>query len=97
METPKSCCDSTAYGCVSSSRRSCRSQFDSSPNKLEIPEEFEAAERQIKALAGAEFSFKLRPTGEVDDLKIPDQTLKNLREGAGPGRGRAGERSPNRA
>ena len=32
-------------------------EFDSSPNKLEIPEEFESAERQIKALAGAEFSF----------------------------------------
>jgi hypothetical protein len=59
-------------------------QFDSSPNNLEIPQEFESAERQIKALAGAEFSFELRPTGAVDHLKIPEQTLKNLREGAGP-------------
>jgi hypothetical protein len=56
-------------------------EFDSSPNKLEVPEEFASAERQIKALAGAEFAFKLRPTGEVEDLKIPEQTLKTLREG----------------
>jgi hypothetical protein len=59
-------------------------EFDSSPNKLEVPDEFESAERQIKALAGAEFTFKLRPTGAVDDLKIPDQTLKSLREGLPP-------------
>jgi hypothetical protein len=57
-------------------------EFDSSPNKLEIPEEFESYERQIKALAGAEFSFTLRPTGEVDDVKIPPQTLKNLKDAA---------------
>ena len=66
-------------------------QFDSSPNNLEIPEEFELAERQIKALAGAEFSFELRPTGAVDHLKIPEQTLKNLRDGAGPEAGGQGE------
>jgi hypothetical protein len=65
-------------------------QFDSSPNNLEIPDEFESAERQIKALAGAEFSFELRPTGAVDHLKIPEQTLKNLREGAGPEAGGQG-------
>jgi hypothetical protein len=56
-------------------------EFDSGPNKLEIPDEFEAIERQIKALAGAELAFKLRPNGEVDDLKIPEKTLKSLREG----------------
>jgi hypothetical protein len=56
-------------------------EFDSSPNKLEIPEEFEAAERQIKALAGAELTFKMGPTGAVHDLTISEQTLKNLREG----------------
>jgi hypothetical protein len=55
--------------------------FDSSPNKLEIPEEFQAVDRQIKALAGAEVTFRMGPTGEVHDLKIPEQTLKNLREG----------------
>jgi hypothetical protein len=65
-------------------------QFDSSPNNLEIPQEFESAERQIKALAGAEFSFELRPSGAVDHLKIPDQTLKNLRDGAGPEAGGQG-------
>jgi hypothetical protein len=56
-------------------------EFDSNPVKVEIPEEFEAVERQIKALAGAEFVFTLRPTGEIDNLKVPDQTLKKLREG----------------
>ena len=65
-------------------------QFDSSPNNLEIPDEFESAERQIKALAGAEFSFELKPSGAVDHLKIPDQTLKNLRDGAGPDAGGQG-------
>jgi hypothetical protein len=65
-------------------------QFDSSPNNLEIPDEFESAERQIKALAGAEFSFELKPSGAVDHLKIPEQTLKNLREGAGPEAGGQG-------
>jgi hypothetical protein len=65
-------------------------QFDSSPNKLEIPDEFESAERQIKALAGAEFSFELKPSGAVDHLKIPEQTLKNLRDGAGPEAGGQG-------
>jgi hypothetical protein len=56
-------------------------EFDSSPNKLEIPDEFESIERQIKAVAGAELTFKLRPNGEVGDLKIPEKTLKSLREG----------------
>jgi hypothetical protein len=56
-------------------------EFDSSPNKLEVPEEFESAQRQIKALAGAEFTFKLKPSGEISELKIPDQTLKTLRAG----------------
>jgi hypothetical protein len=58
-------------------------EFDSNPSKVELPEEFESQGRQIKALAGAEFTFTLRPTGEVDNLKIPPQTLKNLRDGAG--------------
>jgi hypothetical protein len=63
---------------------------DSSPNKVEVPDEFESAERQIKALAGAEFAFTLRPTGEVGDLKIPAQTLKNLRDAAGQDAGGQG-------
>ncbi len=55
--------------------------FDSSPNKLEIPAEFEAVDRQVKASAGVELTFTLHPSGEVDDLKVPEQTLKKLREG----------------
>ena len=62
-------------------------EFDSSPNKLEIPEEFESAEKQIKAAAGAEFTFTLRPTGEVDDLRISPQTLKNILRCRTPGSG----------
>jgi hypothetical protein len=56
-------------------------EFDSNPNKLEIPEEFEAIDRQIKASAGVELTFTLRSNGEIDDLKVPEQTLKKLREG----------------
>ncbi len=65
-------------------------EFDSSPNKLEVPGAVRIAERQIKAMAGAEFTFKLRPTGEVDDLKISRQTLKKLLRRSTPGGGRAG-------
>lgn len=56
-------------------------EFDSSPNKLEIPQEFEAIDRQIKASAGVELTFTLHPNGEIDNLKVPEQTLKKLREG----------------
>jgi hypothetical protein len=59
-------------------------EFDSAPSKIQVPEEFQSADRQIKALAGAEFAFTLRPTGEVADLRIPPQTLKSLRDGAPP-------------
>ena len=61
METPRSCCDSTACECASSSLRSCRSSSTPVPAKLEIPDEFESIERQIKALAGVELTFTLRP------------------------------------
>jgi hypothetical protein len=56
-------------------------EFDSNPNKHEIPEEFEAIDRQIKASAGVELTFTLRTNGMIDDLKVPEQTLKKLREG----------------
>ncbi len=56
-------------------------QFDSGPGKTEIPEEFEALQKQIKSLSGAEVSFTLRPTGEVDNLKISEKTIKALRSG----------------
>ena len=72
-------------------------EFDSSPNKLEIPDEFESAERQIKALAGAEFTFTLRPTGEVDDLKIPAANLEESPRRRSRRSGRSRRWSPNRA
>ncbi len=55
-------------------------EFDSNPGSAAVPDEFESADRQIKATAGAEFAFTLRPNGEVDDIKVMPQTLKSLRE-----------------
>jgi hypothetical protein len=57
-------------------------EFDSSPEKTDVPDEFQSAERQIKALVGPEFSFTLRPTGEVFNLQIPAQMIKNLKDAA---------------
>jgi hypothetical protein len=65
-------------------------EFDSSPDKTDIPDEFESAERQIRALVGPEFTFTLRPTGAVDDLKIPAQMLKNLKDATPPEAGGQG-------
>ena len=36
---------------------------------------------QLKAAVGAEFSFKMKPSGEIENIKIPEATLKKLREG----------------
>lgn len=64
-------------------------EFDSgSPNNA-VPEPFEAEVQQLKAAVGAEFSFTMKPSGEIESIKIPDATLKKLREGL-PGEG--GER-----
>ena len=35
----------------------------------------------MKAAVGAEFSFKMKPSGEIENIKIPEATLKKLREG----------------
>ena len=55
--------------------------YDSSSPDNSIPEPFEPVVRQLKAALGAEFSFKMKPTGEIVDIKIPEATLKKLREG----------------
>ncbi len=34
----------------------------------------------MKATIGAEFSFQMKPTGEINNIKIPEQTLKALRD-----------------
>jgi hypothetical protein len=56
-------------------------EFDSDSKQQDIPEEFEAIAKQVKATAGAEFSFVMKPTGDISDLRFPEQTLKKLREG----------------
>jgi hypothetical protein len=65
-------------------------EFDSSPNNKQIPDEFEGLDRQIKAMAGAEFTFKLRPNGAVEDLKIAEKTLKSFQNAAPQGSGGQG-------
>jgi Family of unknown function (DUF6263) len=56
-------------------------EYDSGASNNSIPEPFEPVVRQLKAALGAEFSFKMKPTGEIVDIKIPEPTLKKLREG----------------
>lgn len=55
--------------------------LDSSATKIDAPEPFGGLARQLKAMAGAEFTFKLKPSGVIEDLKIPENTLKTLRAG----------------
>ena len=55
-------------------------EFDSTKPEVEVAEPFEAESRQLKATIGAEFSFKMRPSGEIADIKISEATLKKLRD-----------------
>lgn len=56
-------------------------ELDSSAAKIEGPEPFASMARQFKAMAGAEFTFKLKPNGAVEDIQIPESTVKSLRAG----------------
>jgi hypothetical protein len=56
-------------------------EFDSSSPATEVPEPFEGEVRQLKAVTGAEFSFKMKPSGEISNVKLPEATLKKLRDG----------------
>ena len=56
-------------------------EYDSNAPKADVPEPFEAELQLLKATIGAEFSFKMKPSGEIQDIKIPEPTLKRLREG----------------
>jgi Family of unknown function (DUF6263) len=56
-------------------------EFDSSSPGNKAPEPFEGEVQQLKAAVGAEFSFKMKPSGEISSIKIPDATLKKLRAG----------------
>ncbi len=56
-------------------------EYDSNTPASDIPEPFEGEVQQLKAVLGAEFSFKMRPSGEIESVKFPEATLKKLREG----------------
>jgi hypothetical protein len=53
--------------------------YDSATTKGDPPG-FEAITRQVRSLVGAEFSFKLKPNGEITDVKLSPETLKRLRD-----------------
>jgi hypothetical protein len=55
--------------------------LDSSAAKIDAPEPFASMAQQLKAMAGAEFTFKLKPNGAIEDFKVPENTLKSLRAG----------------
>jgi hypothetical protein len=55
-------------------------EFDSTKPDAEVPEPFEPEARQLKATIGAEFSFKMKPTGEIADVTISPATLKKLKD-----------------
>jgi hypothetical protein len=57
--------------------------FDSSAAKVDAPEPFGSIGQQVKAMAGAEFTFKIKPSGAVENVTVPEQTVKALREGLG--------------
>jgi hypothetical protein len=59
-------------------------EFDSATAKEAQPG-FEALTRLLKAEVGAAFTFKMKPSGEIIDIKVPEETLKQLREAAPPG------------
>ena len=55
-------------------------EYDSNTPASDIPEPFEGDVQQSKAALGAEFSFKMMPSGEIESVKFPDATIKKLRE-----------------
>lgn len=55
--------------------------FDSAAEKIDAPEPFGAVAKQVKAMAGAEFTFQMKTSGAVVNFKIPAETMKKLREG----------------
>jgi hypothetical protein len=56
-------------------------EWDSSnQEKAQVPEPFEPEVQQLKASIGAEFSFQIKPSGQIENIKIPEGTLKTLRD-----------------
>jgi hypothetical protein len=59
--------------------------FDSNNPKDDVPEPFLPVAQQLRALSGTEFTFRIRPTGEIEDIRFSQQTLKTLRDAASRG------------
>jgi len=59
-------------------------EFDSKTPAADVPEPFEMEVQQLKAVIGAEFSFTMKPNGEITDLTIPPTTFKKLRDALPP-------------
>jgi hypothetical protein len=57
-------------------------EFDSRDPKTDAQNPFPEETKQLRAMVGAEFTFKIKPTGEIDDIKFPEQTLKAMRDAA---------------
>jgi hypothetical protein len=60
-------------------------EFDSNNPKAEVPQPFEAEAAAMRAMVGAEFTFRMKPTGTIEEIKFSEQTLKALREAASRG------------
>ena len=58
--------------------------FDTASTK-EIQSGFEAESKMLKSRVGVEFTFKMKPTGEILDIKVSEAALKAMREAAPPG------------
>lgn len=58
--------------------------FDSAAAKAD-PTGFEAMAKVLRAEAGAEFTFRMKPTGEIVDIKVPEPTLRRYRDAAPTG------------
>ncbi len=65
-------------------------QFDSAETKGDPPG-FEGMARILRAEAGAEFTFRMTPTGEIIDIEIPAETLKRYKDAMPEGRPGGGE------
>jgi hypothetical protein len=55
-------------------------EFDSNNPKADAQEPFAAEAQMLRAMAGAEFRFRIKPSGAIEDIKFSEQTLKTLRE-----------------
>ncbi len=63
-------------------------EFDSNNPKADAQgSPFEAEAQMLRAMAGAEFSFRIKPTGAIEDIQFSEQTLKAVREATPRGAG----------